>query len=375
MNKFVIVAEIQNLCINTDVSMSIEGQIKDYYIYSNHFIQKLNELNKTIIKIKQNELSNSYSMNINEIIKVLISSTFIIFEQELDLSMNSKELLNTIENLLSPLINLFSLFLRNFFSINRIYIFSKLIFGYEFCRLIDVYNPNKEISDEPQLIQILYVDGVETVFPWLLYRIIRKKEFIALISEYLTGRLKAPNNEMKFMLYWNALEHFTHFFWKNKQKLKLISKTNLKEINTCIREKIDLLNQEDILFPNITPKEIIKKGYLKVSSIPPIREQVFSLIERIRMDKSLKNVKDLINKVYYIRNKLFHANFYLEDIIESFRDQFNCPEFNVDDFVNIIKDYELNNYIYDKNELLSKGKYSILMKFISRFNQRIKNYT
>ena len=65
-------------------------------------------------------------------------------------------------------------------------------------------------------------------------KIIKKKEYIPLISEYLTGRVKAPNIEMKFMLYWNALEHFAHTFWKKNQKSKFISKIKLKELNTCI---------------------------------------------------------------------------------------------------------------------------------------------
>ena len=443
MDKFIIITEIQNLFINTGGSMCIEGPKKDYYFYSNNFIKKLNELNKIIKKIKNNELPNRHSFSINEIIKVKDSSALIIFEQELEISLNVKELLKFVENLISPLINLLSLFLRNFFNIKRIYIFKKKIYGYEFFRLIDVFNHNEEVSEDPQLIQILYVDGVEKVFPWLLHRIYQKKEYIPLISEYLTGRVKAPNIEMKFMLYWNALEHFTHTFWKKNQKSKLISKIKLKELNTCIVEKINSFNQEDILFPNITLNDIKTKGYLRVFSIPPIREQVFSLIKRIRMDSSLKNVKDLINKVYFIRNKLFHANYYLEDILESFRDKFNFPYFNVDDFIEIIKeyelffeflilkyfkiipnyfdyklskrwkhfhflewkkiklpsyllkneirknkiderfkkeyenrkDYELNSFLCDKAKHLSGGKYTSLMKFISRFNQRLKKQT
>ena len=443
MDKFIIITEIQNLFINTGVSMCIEGPKKDYYFYSNNYIKKLRELNKIIKKIKYNDLPNGHSFSINEIIKVKNNSAFIIFEQELEISLNVKELFKFLENLISPLINLFSLFLRNFFNIQRIYIFKKKIYGYEFFRLIDVFNHNQEVSEDSQLIQTLYVDGVETVFPWLLHRIYQKKDYLPLISEYLTGRVKAPNNEMKYMLYWNALEHFAHTFWKKNQKSKLISKTKLKELNNCIIEKINSFNQEDILFPNVTLNDIKKKGYLKVSSRPPIKEQVFSLIKRIRMDSSLKNVKDLINKVYYIRNKLFHANYYLKDILESFRDKFNCPYFNVDDFIEIIKEYELffeflilkyfkiipnyfdyklskrwkhfhflewkkiklpsylleneirnnkiderfkkkyenrkdselNSFLCDKAEHLSRGKYTSLMKFIGRFNQRLKKQT
>ena len=443
MDKYIIITEIQNMYINPGVSICIEGPKKEFYFYSNKFIEKLRAINEIIKKIKLNDLPSSHSLSGHEFIKLKESSTFIIFEQELNISLNAKGLLKYVENLMNPLINLFSLFLRNFFNIKRIYFFKKKNYGYEFYRLIDVNNVNKEVSDEPQLIQILYVDGVETVFPWLLQRMYRKKEYIPLIFEYLTGRVKAPNIEMKFMLYWNALEHFSHYFWINKGKSKFISKTKLKEFNDCVKEKIKSIEQDDILFPNITLKDLKKKGYLRVSSRPPIKEQVFSLIKRIRIDKPLKDVKDLINKIYYIRNRLFHAKYYLEDILEGFREKFNCPDFNMDDFTTLLKkfelffeylilkhlkiipnyfdyriskrwknfhflewkkfrlpsylrkieiekskidnrfkqkydnrrEYELNSFLYDKEEQLRKGKYLSIVKFISKFSQRIKEYT
>jgi len=106
MDKFVIITEIQNLFINTSVSMCIEGPKKDYYFYSKNFIKKLSELNKIIKQIKYNDLPNSHSFSINEIIKVKDSSAFIIFEQELEISLNVKELFKFIEDLINPLINI-----------------------------------------------------------------------------------------------------------------------------------------------------------------------------------------------------------------------------------------------------------------------------
>ena len=140
------------------------------------------------------------------------------------------------------------------------------------------------------------------------------------------------------MNYWNALEHFVNIYWSNKNKTTLISKSKLKKLNDCVKKLIGSFKQEDILFPALSINDLKNGGYLRVDRRVPIKDKVFSLIDILEIEKNLdlNEIMNLIRKVYYIRNILFHAHYYLEDILEKYKENFKCPKFIISDFGGII---------------------------------------
>ena len=147
MKEFTIITEIENLSIGTSGASMLIADTKygHYYLYSGDFIEKLNEINETIKKLKCDDLPSIFSMNINQITKAKNTSTYIIFKQELDMSLKARGLINQIAKPIRAITRLFSIFLKQIFDIKKIFFFENKKYGYEFCRIIDIDNPNSEL--------------------------------------------------------------------------------------------------------------------------------------------------------------------------------------------------------------------------------------
>lgn len=329
------------------------------------------------------------------------------------------------------LLSVFSLLMREHFQINRAYFFQKKNQIYEFVRMIQIPVLDLNPSNTINMIRFFRTNLIETIFPWLLARLHQKWHFIPFLDEYLFG-VKSPNLEVKFMIYWNALEHLSNVFWKYKQKSKLLVKVKIEELHKVIKEYLKSIIKADIIFPYTNPIDLSDKNFLKIDNRPPIKTKILAMCKNIHL-KLDNEEKSCISQVNYIRNKLFHAEYYLTDILNDFGEEFNLLNFSVQDFFIIVDKFELvlekiilkllkfvpqyfkfeqgylqlkeiklpsyrekikeikrkidqrfskklnddrayllNNFIENKKELLSEGKYINLLKYIENFKVRLQ---
>ena len=321
MEEVVVIVEIPKLKLRNCTSVQIKSPAEIYYLYSDDILKTLRDYNQKIEVLRSKVILDKFaSKSLGYIIeKEREVFTYILCEKKIDAHRNAAELINLVSDLFKPLLRIFSLFLREILSISKIYILKKKNHIHEFIRMIEIPFSYIEISNTPNLIQFISISLVETYFPWLLARMCRKHQFLPFIDEYLFGKLKSPSLEIKFMMYWNALEHLANIFWKGTS-----------------------------------------------SKSDPIRKKIDAMCKRIHVNLNEDDMV-VINNIYFIRNELFHSTYFLKNIVTKFKTVFNLQYFIINDFNKICKKFEL---ILEKIllKLLNFIPYYFELKISKRFD-------
>jgi len=352
MSDYIIIVEIPKLKLNPHQSLKIQGPKNTFYIYSDDIIPTLAEYNKILKQCRESSLTEfSGPGDFRFIEKQNNCFFFIVFKAEVDLNMNGEDIRKSVRNHLNSLLSLFSFIYREIFSIHKIFIFKPEKNIYTFLRMLETPPWENQTSDTSQLIRFITGKWIETVFPWLITRLCRKKQFIPFIEEYITGRIKSPYVETDIMMNWNTLEHLANLFWASLGKTKFVEKAKLRRINRCIKTMVESIEDSEILFPSIKKEDIARKNLLQLNNIPPIKEKVFSMCNKLHLRLS-EEIIDLIDKIYYLRNKLFHEVFHLEDLLDKFSRKYGPA--NLRDLT----------FLSDKFQLLLEKIFLKLFRFI-----------
>ena len=340
LKTYVFVAEVPKLKIPHNNSIKITDFKNDFYLYPSDIIRTLNKLNQSIKNLRNGQKDGfRHQHSFTDIIETdEEAKTYFISEFEANLENHVEEILETVKNHFKYLLNLFSFIFREFFYTKTVYIFERHSTFYRFVRMIKTPIFHKETTNSLQLIQVVWRRDTENLFPILLLRLKRNKQYLPFIEEFLFSRIRAGNIIVKFMVGWNTLEHLTNIYWSFNKKLrgktKLFNKAKKKEINKTIKN----FSEEDIKFPYISSEEI--KERVSFQNRPPILVLIRELCNRIHLrlddDEFLT-----IQQVHFIRNKLFHRVYGIREINEDFSKKFNLNEFHEKEYIPILSKFML----------------------------------
>ena len=342
MNDTIVVAKISKLKIPKDFSIKIVGPKNTYYLYSTEILNTLEKLNEFISQLSVGNMPQKLVSRSGEylISKNMKAETYLITSLDVDLSVDGEQLFDKIRKFFKPILSIFSLFLRDIFRINKIYFFKKKSQVYKFERLLEIPIRDREVSKTPQMIQFLPYRDVELIFPWILARLCKKEKFLSVIEEYLVGRIKSAHLGIEFMIYWNALEHLVNNFWDSKNKGGILNSKRVRIINKIIKKELESLRDSDINFKYLNISDINQKGLLLINNSPPIADKIISMCEKIHI-KLTEDEKQIIRMINFLRNKLFHEEYYLYKLIRKFAKKFKFQEFQEKDFIEISQKFVL----------------------------------
>ena len=336
LKTYVFVAEVPKLKIPHNNSIKITDFKNDFYLYPSDIIRTLNRLNQSIKNLRNGQKDGfRYQHSFTDIIEAdEEAKTYFVSEFEANLENHAEEILETVRNHFKYLLNLFSFIFREFFFIKTVYIFERHSTFYRFVRMIKTPIFHKETTNSLQLMQFVWRRDTENLFPILLLRLKRNKQYLPFIEEWLFSRIRAGNIIVKFMVGWNTLEHLTNIYWKLRGETKLFEKAKKVEINETIRN----FSKDDIKFPYISSEEIKKR--VSFYNGPPILTLIQELCNRIHVrlddDEFLT-----IQQVHFIRNHLFHKVYGIRKINEAFSKKFNLNEFHEKEYIPILRKFML----------------------------------
>ena len=356
-----IIAEVPKLQVPYSYSIKLTDFKNNFYIYPSNIIDTLKEFNENIKKIRNNRLDEVKSgISHTEVLDVNVEkSTLFVSEMKLDGSLQGDEILELIKNHFKNALSLFSMLFRELFYIKTVFIFEKKLTFYEFFRMIKIPIFHKEKANTPNLMQVIFRRDVEKLFPILLVKLEKNKVFLPFIEEHLVGRIRSQNIMIEFMANWNTLEHITNIFWKSKGKTRVLKKEKAREITKIIKKKIKIIKEKDLEFPIISLKKW-KKG-VSFYNIPPILEKIRVMCKNIHLNLSEDEILT-IKKVNYLRNRLFHEIYNIEELNNEFSKEFNITNFQT-------KDYDLLNA---KFLLILEGILLRLLNFTPRCFEIVK---
>jgi len=362
--KYIVIIDVKGLEI--PYSMKIQKPNQNYFfLYPEDFAEKLEKYNKDISILKRNpndksvRLSGSFSESISTNPH---KSTFILTESYFDLSLSANELYHKIREEFYPLLMLFSFFLMEIFEIKRIFIFKRKDSIYKFIRFIQI--KIEEIQDLNSFYLIdgpnRFVKSIEIYFPLLLFRFLGdneiRKKYLPIIEDYLYGKLRTQYIEIQIIRYWNALENLADIFWNYLKKDKLLTEETYEKLKEIINKYLDTIKPKNILFPNtnnLRVKEILNS---KINNFPAIKDKIFYLCSKISFDLN-EDQRDFINKMYWVRNELFHRGTPLRELANNYSRKYNIPNFTLRD---------LSKKIINFGELIEKI-FLYLVKFFPKY--------
>lgn len=439
--KFIIIAEIPKLCVPNGTAIRVQTLKESFYLYSDAFINSLKNINSEISKLLNISTyqSTKYFFSLPQIEKRPDLKTYIVSEINIDLIKEPDQIYSEVREFFKPLIILFEFFLREKFAISTIYVFKKLSCGYRFIRMLKQHNSYKDLSNKSKLKEIIYIEDIEHRFSKILTRFWGKESYTEDIEEYLTGKLLSFYVTDKISHFWNSLEHLAHRYCKERDLDRLLNDKKLGIINGVILGVLKLLEEKDIVFPNLKKAHILSGNLIKLKNKPPITNKIFYLCDKIHFNLT-NDEKNLIRVIYFIRNKLFHETQYILHYARQIAKRLNIPNFNYRNlgeieikfsllverifmkFFRIIPNYfelkrkelyhkltnksyiipylrnkrnkkrverktflnragltpkqaQLKRLKYDKKRLLANEKFLNVMKFLERFKSRFKNFT
>lgn len=338
MNKYILVAEIEKLGI--PCSLEFRSNKFFYLLYPYNVNERISRL-----KFSLNDLDNYFKNYQNNPIKndqVIVkdenSKTIIITEiQETDESIENKSF-EDVYDYFSIIIKTLNLFYTNLFSIERISIFKKIATTTKIIRIIGNY-PEFEFESPigNKLLENIDVRYFEPFFPKIVEKISENKEYSEVFDEFINGKI-IKKTEYKIVYLWNTLEHISDRYLKNKKKSKIIQDTKFEELKNLIKIRLNDLDQSDLVFAeNLEDaRNILIK---KMNNYPQIIDKILFMFKTNNL-YSYDN-EQIIRKVYYLRNRIFHNGIYLPQLLDKFKNKF--PEeisFSSEDLKHLLKKFE-----------------------------------
>jgi hypothetical protein len=437
IRKLIILIEIPKLSVPFSKSFKIENCKNVFYMYPGTFTQTLKKINDERLEILNDpSYRGSRAPNGGNFFnKDPKHFAYIASEINIDINIPSEEIFNRVKIFFRPPIILFSFFMNERFTINKVFLFEKKSWGYKFIQMLESPNFHKELSGSSKLKRFISQQDVEFLFPCILMRMCGKEHYLEFIDGYISGKTMSFFIGNEISNYWNCLEHFANKYCITKKKNKILKKSIKRQLNKVVNGALGLMKDDDVAFPNLTLNEIKSKGWLLADNRPPILNRIFYTFNRKRINLSNEE-KKIIKIIYLIRNKLYHEENYLNRILGkllrrfqlSLRDiglltrkfslivekmilrffkiipnyfklnqeeyyhnlmdiQINLPKlrekkqlersyfdklFNTDGLTE--KEALLKHLIYDKKVLTQKGKYISIIKYLDRFKLKCKTY-
>lgn len=439
--RIIIAIEIPKLRTPDLDSVEIKGPKRNYYIYPGTFTKTLGELNTEITEVYNSMnyenikfLGHNYFFEREE-----GAYSYIVTKVDINLNQSAENIMEDLRYILKPLLFLFNFLFSEIFTINKVFFFKKYIYGYKFLKMLETPNYHKELSKANELKRFISIYDVENVFSFILARICGKEKYLEFIEGYLVGKVRSPYISNKIFNYWNCLEHFAQKFAKEECQTRILEKKTMKNLNKIIRGALNLIKQEDVVFPNLELQEVLSKGLVLPNNNPPIINKILYLCSKNHI-KITEEEEKTIRLIYEIRNKLYHEETYLIHLLGRLTKKFGLENptlidiskfsrkfalivekiilryfkiipyhFNLkpSEYYHFLDDKKIKlpsldekqrkkiEYIHerhnmeglsererilkhlksDKKDLLSKGKFLSVIKYIDRLKQRIYNFT
>lgn len=339
MNNYILVAEIEKII----VPCSLEFRSKNfvYYLYPYDVNERI-----SLVKSKLNDIDDYFKnyqtnpiRNNLVILKDENSKTIIFTEiQETDDSIE-KEPFDYVIDYFSIILKTLNLFYTNIFNIKRISIFKKVGTISKLIRIIGNY-PEIELESPRgnELLENIDVRYFEPFFPKILEKISKNQQFTDVFDEYINGKI-IKKIEYKIVYLWNTLEHISERFLKSKKKHMVIQATKFKELKSIIQIKMDELKQSDLVFAeNLEEaKHIIIS---KMNNYPQIIDKILFMFKKYNLYSI--DTEQIIRKVYYLRNRIFHDGIYMPQLLPKFKNNFFKEKpVSIKDLEHLLKNFEL----------------------------------
>ena len=331
MKTYIVIAEVPKLQVPYNSSIKLTDFKNYFYIYPSDITETLKKFNENLKKLRINKTNENYNgISYTEALDVnTAKSTLFVTEITFDSSLQAEETLEIIKYHFRFVLSLFSMLFREFFFIKTVFIFEKKSTFYKFHRMIKIPIFHEEASDIPELLQFISRRDVEKSFPILLVRLEKNNVYLPFIEEHLVGRIRSQNIMIEIMANWNTLEHITNIFWKTKEKTRVLKKEKARQITKIIKKQIINISEEDLEFPLISLKDW--KDNVAFHNIPPILEKIKGMCKSIHITLT-QNEFLIIRKANYLRNRLFHEIYNIEELNNEFSREFNISNFQTKDY-------------------------------------------
>jgi len=214
----------------------------------------------------------------------------------------------------------------------------------------------EDVSKGGELKRDISLNDVEVIFPFILARICGKEKYLEFIDGYLAGKAKSFYIGNKISNYWNCLEHFAQRYCKEKGKTRIMSRKVMKNLNKIVKGALNLVTQEAIEFPNLYLTQVLSKGLLLPYNNPPINDKITYMCYKKNIRIS-EDEEKIIKMIYEIRNKLYHEEAYLTNLLGALARKFGLTDPTLVDIAKFSKKFSL-----------------IVEKIILRFFKIIPNY-
>lgn len=339
MNNYILVAEIEKIGIPCPLEFRSKNFV--YFLYPFDVNEKISLIKSKLIDLDdyfQNYQTNPIRNNL-VVLKEETSKAFIITEiQETDDSIEKKPFDNVIDYFSIILMTL-NLFYTNLFNIKRISIFKKV--G-TISKLIRIIGNHPEIELETvrgnELLENIDVRYFEPFFPKILDKISKNQQFTDVFEEFINGKI-IKKIEYKIVYLWNTLEHISERFLKGKKKHMVIQDNKFKELKTIVQIKMAELKRSDLVFAeNLEEaKNIIIS---KMNNYPQIIDKILFMFKNYNIYS--KDTEQIIRKVYYLRNRIFHNGVYLPQLLSKLKNNFSKEEpVSIKDLEKLIQNFEI----------------------------------
>lgn len=178
ISGIIIVIEVTKSCLPKLNSIRIKGPKNTYYLYPGSFIVTLKDLNSEISKILNDVNYEGFTARGGNCYfeKGEDSFSYIMTRINIDINKNADSIFEELRILFKPLLIIFNFLFNEIFTIKRAFFFRKYSYGYKFIRMLEIPNFHKEISEKSKLIEIIYQDDVQVIFPFILARICGKEK-------------------------------------------------------------------------------------------------------------------------------------------------------------------------------------------------------
>ena len=309
---------------------------KFFYLYPKDFAERLNKCKRNIQILKKNPKSNEVQLHgrFSEVIEIDDSSSiYILTEFPLEINQSVDDLYYQIREIFNPLLIILSFLLMNIVFIKRSFIIEKNNSLSQFKRYFQISYENILEQRDTSLIQDFDKElrKLEVYLPLLLFQTFGKIDYLYVIEDYLEAKLRNFSIEVQIIRYWNALEHLSELFWNKRGKNRLLTDTKYKNLSEKINAFSVTIKEEDVVFPNTTldrAKELLNS---KINNYPSIKDEIFEMCKRIRFNLDRYNYEELIRRMYWIRNELFHRGPPLRTLAIEYGNNFHLPNFTLKD--------------------------------------------
>ncbi len=358
INDYIIAIEVPKLAMPNLSSAKIKGPKNVYYMYPGRFTDTLLEINNIATKLINDTLyegviapdQNSYFEKMKD------SYSYILTETEIDMGKSPEDILEELRILFKPLLIIFSFLFSEIFNFNKVFFFSKQRFGYKFIRMLETTISHEDVSEGGELKRDISLNDVEVIFPFILARICGKEKYLEFIDGYLAGKIRSFYIGNKISNYWNCLEHFAQRYCKEKGKTRIMSRKVIKNLNKIVKGALNIVTQEAIEFPNLNLTQVLSKGLLLPYNNPPINDKITYMCYKKNIRIS-EDEEKIIKMIYEIRNKLYHEESYLTNLLGVLARKFGLTDPTLVDIAKFSKKFSL-----------------IVEKIILRFFKIIPNY-